>query len=104
MPNWIVACGIDDIDREDVIPFEHDGCGYAVYRSPDDMFYATDGMCTHERTMLSDGLVMDHIIECPKHNGRFDYRTGEGKGAPIRVNLKTYRTRVDGSTVSIDIG
>ena len=23
---------------------------------------------------------MDHIIECPKHNGRFDYRTGEGKG------------------------
>jgi 3-phenylpropionate/trans-cinnamate dioxygenase ferredoxin component len=104
MPNWIVACGIDDIDREDVIPFEHNGCEYAVYRSPDDQFYATDGMCTHERAMLSDGLVMDHIIECPKHNGRFDYRTGEGKGAPIRVNLKTYATQVEGSIVSIDIG
>ena len=63
---------------------------YAIYRSPDDMYYATDGSCTHEHALLADGLVMDHIIECPKHNGRFDYRTGEGKGAPIRVNLRTY--------------
>jgi 3-phenylpropionate/trans-cinnamate dioxygenase ferredoxin subunit len=47
---------------------------------------------------------MDHIIECPKHNGRFDYRTGEGKNVPIRVNLKCYPTRVVGGTVSIDIG
>jgi 3-phenylpropionate/trans-cinnamate dioxygenase ferredoxin subunit len=46
---------------------------------------------------------MDHIIECPKHNGRFDYRSGEGKGAPIRVNLKTYPTKVEHGTVSIDI-
>jgi 3-phenylpropionate/trans-cinnamate dioxygenase ferredoxin component len=99
-----MVCGIDDIDREDVIPFEHDGCAYAIYRSPDDMFYATDGMCTHERTLLAEGLVMDNIIECPKHNGRFDYQTGEGKGAPIRVDLKTYPTRVDNDTVSIDIG
>jgi 3-phenylpropionate/trans-cinnamate dioxygenase ferredoxin subunit len=54
--------------------------------------------------MLADGLVTDHIIECPKHNGRFDYRTGEGNGVPIRVNLKCYPTRVEGGTVSIDIG
>jgi len=102
--NWIMVCGIDDVDREDVIPFEHDGCAYAIYRSPDDMFYATDGMCTHERTMLAGGLVMDYIIECPKHNGRFDYRTGQGKSSPIRVDLKTYPTKVDNDTVSIDIG
>jgi 3-phenylpropionate/trans-cinnamate dioxygenase ferredoxin component len=104
MPNWITVCGVDDIDREDVIPFEHAGRAYAVYRAPDDMYYATDGVCTHEHTMLAEGLVMDNIIECPKHNGRFDYRTGEGKGAPIRVNLRTYPTKVDGDTVSIDIG
>ena len=43
--------------------------------------------------MLADGLVMDNIIECPKHNGRFDYRTGEAKGAPVCVNLRTYPSR-----------
>ena len=83
--------------------FEHAGHQYAIYRSPDDSYYATDGLCTHEEAMLCEGLVMDHIIECPKHNGRFDYRTGEGKGAPIRVDLKTYATRIDGDMVSIDV-
>jgi 3-phenylpropionate/trans-cinnamate dioxygenase ferredoxin subunit len=46
---------------------------------------------------------MDYIIECPKHNGRFDYRTGEGKGAPISVNLRTYPTKVEHGAVSIDV-
>ena len=39
--------------------------------------FATDGLCTHEQISLADGLVMDDIIECPKHNGRFNYKTGE---------------------------
>ena len=30
------------------------------------------------------------IIECPMHNGRFDFTTGEAKGAPACVNLVTY--------------
>lgn len=46
---------------------------YAVFRSAEDEFFATAGLCTHEKIHLADGLVMDHVIECPKHNGRFDY-------------------------------
>jgi 3-phenylpropionate/trans-cinnamate dioxygenase ferredoxin subunit len=42
MSNWIEACAVDDVDQEDVVAVEHDGCQYAVYRSPDDVFYATD--------------------------------------------------------------
>jgi 3-phenylpropionate/trans-cinnamate dioxygenase ferredoxin component len=104
MPNWVAACAADDIDTEDVKRFDHDGKTYALYRSPDDKFYATDGLCTHEKVHLCDGLVMDHIIECPKHNGRFDYRTGEAKGAPVCINLKTYPAKIDGGQVMIDIG
>ena len=36
MPQWIAACEADDIDPEDVIPFEHDGSDYAIYRSPEE--------------------------------------------------------------------
>jgi 3-phenylpropionate/trans-cinnamate dioxygenase ferredoxin subunit len=100
---WVVVCSVEDVDREDVIPVEHDGRQYAVYCSPSGNVCATDGLCTHEATLLADGLVMEHIIECPKHNGRFDYRTGEGKGAPISVALRTYPVRVDDGTVSIDL-
>jgi 3-phenylpropionate/trans-cinnamate dioxygenase ferredoxin subunit len=47
---------------------------------------------------------MDEIIECPKHNGRFDYRTGKAMGAPACVNLKTYAMKVENGKVFIDIG
>ena len=80
MADWIEACGADDIDEEDVIRFDHAGRTFAIYRSPDDEYFATDGLCTHEKVHLADGLVMDDIIECPKHNGRFNYKTGAGQG------------------------
>jgi 3-phenylpropionate/trans-cinnamate dioxygenase ferredoxin subunit len=104
MGQWIEACGTDDVDVEDLIRFDHTGKTYAIYRSPDSEYFATDGLCTHEKVHLADGLVMDNIIECPKHNGRFDYRTGEAKGAPACVNLKTYPVRVESGKVLIDIG
>jgi 3-phenylpropionate/trans-cinnamate dioxygenase ferredoxin subunit len=104
MANWIDACGTDNIDAEDVIRFDHGGRTFAIYRSPDDKYYATDGLCTHEKVHLADGLVMDDIIECPKHNGRFDYKTGEAMGAPACVNLKTYATKIENGRLFIDIG
>nr|WP_245266801.1 Rieske 2Fe-2S domain-containing protein [Mesorhizobium sp. LNHC252B00] len=53
---------------------------------------------------MADGLVMDDIIECPKHNGRFNYKTGVAKGAPVCVNLKTYPVRIEAGKVMIEIG
>jgi 3-phenylpropionate/trans-cinnamate dioxygenase ferredoxin component len=103
MRQWIEACVVGDIELEDVIRFKLDGKFYAIYRSPQDEYFATDGLCTHEKVPLSNGLVMGDIIECPKHNGRFNYKTGEAKGAPACVNLRTYPTRVEGGRVLIEI-
>ena len=104
MVSWVDVCAINDIGKEDVMSFDHDSRTFAIYRSPDGEFYATDGLCTHEKIHLADGLVMDNIIECPKHNGRFDYRTGEAKGAPVCINLRTYAVKVEAGKVYIDIG
>ncbi len=101
---WIDACRVDDIDEEDVMRFDHGRLTLAIYRSADDKFYATDGLCTHEQVHLADGLVMGNIIECPMHNGRFDYRTGEAKGAPVCINLKTYPVKVEGGKVLVQVG
>ncbi len=104
MPRWIAACPVDDVDPEDVVPFSHEGVDYAIYRSPDGELFATAGHCTHERTLLCDGLVMGHIVECPKHNGRFDYRTGRAQGAPVIVDLRTFPVNVEDGVVYIDVG
>ncbi|TIX40819.1 MAG: Rieske family ferredoxin, partial [Mesorhizobium sp.] len=56
-----------------------------------------------EKAHLADGLVMDDIIECPKHNGRFNYKTGQAKGAPVCVNLQTYPVTIEAGKVMIQI-
>jgi Na+-transporting NADH:ubiquinone oxidoreductase subunit F len=75
---------------------------FAIYRLSDDEYALTDGLCTHGQTHLSGGLVIDcRTVECPKHNGRFDIRTGEATRRPARLPLTTYAVEVvDGRLVS----
>lgn len=103
MSEWIEACGVGDIEHEDVIRFDFGKQTFAIYRSPEDEYFATDGLCTHEKVHLSDGLVIDDIIECPKHNGRFCYKTGEARGAPVCVNLRAYPVKVEAGKVLIQV-
>ena len=102
MSQWVPALPFDDIDDEDVARFDHAGRTFAIYRV-EDQVYASDGLCTHEGVHLCDGLVMDHVIECPKHNGRFDIRDGEPLGAPVCIALKTYRAKVEAGQILVEI-
>jgi 3-phenylpropionate/trans-cinnamate dioxygenase ferredoxin component len=99
---WHPVCRVDDIDQEDVLQFEHAGKIYAIYHTPSG-FYATDGLCTHEEELLTDGLVLGEIIECPKHQGRFHIPTGKAKGAPVCANLQTYPTKIEAEKVHIGL-
>ena len=102
--NWIEACATDAVPEDDVIRFDHGDRTFCIYRTTDDKYYATDGNCTHARVHLSGGFVMEHIIECPKHNGRFDFTTGEAKGAPACIDLKTYPVKVEAGKVFLNLG
>jgi 3-phenylpropionate/trans-cinnamate dioxygenase ferredoxin component len=101
--NWIEVGDAAGIPKDDLIRFDHDGRTFAVYRTADDRYYATDGLCTHEKVHLAGGFVMDTIIECPKHNGRFDFTTGKAKGAPACIDLKTYPVKVEAGKVYLQI-
>ena len=104
MPQWVDACAADDIESEDLIRYDHtDGRTFAIYRSPEDEFHCTDGLCTHEFVHLADGLVQGCLIECPMHNGVFDYTTGKAKRAPAHEDLGTYPTKVKDGRVLIEI-
>lgn len=100
---WIDAGAADKVLPEDVAPFEHDGQQYALYRTADDRYYATAGLCTHEQVELADGFVSGTIIECPAHSGRFDFTTGKAKGAPACVNLETYPVKVEGGRIFLKL-
>lgn len=103
MATWIEVCAIDDIGDDDVIPFAVGGRDFAVYKTVIGNVYASDGHCTHEQTLLCDGLVMDEIIECPKHNGLFSLRDGMALGAPVLVDLKMYPVKVENGAIYIEV-
>ena len=103
-PDWIKACDAGEIEMEDVVRFDYEDRTFAIYRSDDNKYYATEGLCTHGLAHLADGFVMGKIIECPKHNGQFDYTTGQAKRVPACLNLKTYPVKVEDGQVFIQLG
>ncbi len=91
---WVEVCSASVLQPSDVIRFDHEKRTYAIYRTDDDQYYATDGICTHGNAHLADGMVLGKQIECPKHNGRFDLRDGSPQRKPVCQALKTYDLRV----------
>ncbi|MGF1477800.1 MAG: MocE family 2Fe-2S type ferredoxin [Geminicoccaceae bacterium] len=100
---WIDACSTDDIEEEGVIRFDHASRTFAIYRSAENEYFCTDGLCTHEEVHLADGLVMEYTVECPKHASVFDLRTGEVETPPACEDLNTYPTKVENGRVLIEI-
>jgi Na+-transporting NADH:ubiquinone oxidoreductase subunit F len=100
---WVEVCASDRLGRQDVLRFDHARHTYAIYRTADGRVHATDGMCTHGNTHLADGMVAGTIVECPKHNGRFDVVTGAPRRLPACLALRTHRARDEDGRVWLDV-
>ncbi len=101
--NWIKALDTTKVARGDVARWDHDGRSYAIFRTDSDAFYATDDICTHEYAHISDGYVEGTTIECTRHAGCFDFRTGQALNPPVCVNLRTFPVKVEDGAIYIDI-
>jgi MocE subfamily Rieske [2Fe-2S] domain protein len=87
---WLEVCAAADLRNQDVLRFDHGKQTFALYRDDTGALYATDGMCTHGNTHLSDGFVKGKQIECAKHNGRFNLADGSPARPPVCRGLATY--------------
>lgn len=86
----IAVCKIDDLPQGEVVRFDFQQKTYAVYRTTNNELYATEGFCTHGNAHLAEGVVIGNVIECAKHNGRFNLKDGSPARIPVCVGLKTY--------------
>ena len=100
---WIGVCDVAAIQKEDVARFDHNGQTFAVYRTADDQFYASDGICTHGNAHLADGSVRGNLIECSKHNGRFAIESGAPARLPACVALRTFQVKTLEGRVYINL-
>ena len=99
---WVRAAGRGDLTEGEVLGVEVEGRSIALYATDGGLF-ATDNICTHAYACLSDGWLDGEVIECPLHAGRFEIKTGKGLGPPIPCDLKTYKVRVVGDEVQVDL-
>lgn len=100
--DWHAAGNAADFADEDVEQVWVGNLAVAVYKAEGE-FYATQDLCTHERAYLSDGVVVDCVVECPFHQGRFDVKTGEALGAPVITPLQTYPVRVVDGRIFVNV-
>ena len=100
MTRWVRVCATDEIDKEDLMRFDHEDTTFCVYNTGKG-FFATAGICTHEEEHLEYGMVIGNVIECPLHQGRFDIPSGKALSAPACVDLKTYPVKVEGGDIFI---
>ena len=100
---WVEAFDLGKLVPGDSVRFDHRGKTYAIYRSAIGQLFASDGLCTHGKTHLADGLLQGTCIECPKHNGRFELRDGSVRRPPPRIPLKTYPVREKSGKVWLNV-
>lgn len=100
--DWYLAGKVDDFEDEDVEQFWVGNFPIAVYRA-EGAFYATQDVCTHEHAYLSDGVVVDCVVECPFHQGRFDVRNGKALGAPVIVPLESFPVQIADGNIYVHV-
>ena len=66
-------------------------------------YFATQDLCTHDGGPLGEGELWDYNIECPRHGGRFDVRTGQVTALPPVFPIKTFPVRVEGDDIQVAI-
>lgn len=93
LEGWIEVCPASALPAESIVRFDQDYATYAIYRTVDGKLYATDGKCTHGNAHLANGMLQGTLIECVKHNGRFDIRDGSPQRLPVCLGVKTYEVQ-----------
>jgi MocE subfamily Rieske [2Fe-2S] domain protein len=100
---WVSVCDAAQLGHAEVLRFDHGQKTFALYRDEEDNPYATDGVCTHGNTHLSEGLIVGNTIECAKHNGRFNLIDGSPARAPICRGLATYPVELRDKRIYVNI-
>jgi len=99
---WAALCPTAEVPDDDVVEVVRDGHVFCAYRIAG-RHHVTDGICTHAVARLAEGFVLDDVIECPMHNGRFHIPTGRVDGPPACEPLRTYPCRVEGGTLMVEL-
>jgi 3-phenylpropionate/trans-cinnamate dioxygenase ferredoxin subunit len=102
MSDVVKAAATRDVPPGTVKVFEVKGRRIAVCNVGGE-FFAVDDVCTHDGGPLGSGRLCDGEIECPRHGGRFDLRSGRATVFPAINAIRTYPASVAGGDVMLSL-
>ncbi|GBC74890.1 Naphthalene 1,2-dioxygenase system ferredoxin subunit [archaeon HR06] len=97
---WVKVCKVQDLKEGEKMNIELEGRKILLVNSEGN-YYAVDAICTHEYAEL--GIVLGKRIVCPLHLSQFDLETGEVLNPPATEPLKTYKVKIDGGEIYIEV-
>ncbi len=103
MPGFVTVARLSDVKPGQIKTFSVQGMRVLIANHEGTLF-ATQDLCTHDGGPLADGELVDTEIECPRHGGRFDLRTGAVTALPPMFPIKTYPVRVENDEIQVDLG
>ncbi len=96
------VCELSEVPAGTMRPIDLNGFRIMVVNVDGELF-AVDRVCTHETADLSTGFLLQSEVTCPLHLSRFDVKTGAVQNPPATRPLRTYKLRLDGTGVYVQI-
>lgn len=93
MSEFQTVARLEDVPDNGLHPVELDGVSIVLANSEGEILALRD-QCSHEEFPLSDGELVNGLVECVLHGARFDLRTGAAKALPAVRPVETYECRV----------
>lgn len=60
---------------------------------------AFEDICTHDGELISNGVLNNTVLECPRHKARFDLKTGKPLCMPATEPIPIIKIRISGNDI-----
>jgi 3-phenylpropionate/trans-cinnamate dioxygenase ferredoxin subunit len=102
MPDFRKVASLDEVPEGGIKSVELDGTDLILTRV-EGQVYCIDNLCSHDDGPLAEGCMEGFEILCPRHEGRFDVRTGKATKWPAVWAINSYSVRVEGDDVEVSV-
>ncbi len=102
LSEWVKACDIQKLGKGELFGFDYDN-KKILLANLNGKIYATDRICTHAESDLSNGILTEEGITCPLHLSVFNLETGMPQNTPAEKPLRTYNVKIEQNEIYVEV-
>ena len=100
MTDWIDVCPAEELTPGQWKVVDVDGAQVAVFNIDGD-FHAIEDVCTHDGACLTGLPVEGCEVICPRHEARFNIKTGEALTPPAYDPVDVFPVQVQDGVIRV---